>query len=471
MEKLTIRSEATGNALVLEREMRWLSELITARLAPYARVSGKPAPAVKPPALVKPAPRVDPATLEVDAPCLEAGDSMYADIVDHYGFGAAERLILILALAPHIRPGLLDLFFIRNAYDRGHTEFGGILGETHGGFIPTGETALFLLCGGDLDSRFLAEPIFGPEHPFHAHSILKLGETAPEEPYLSGPVILSREYKELFTTGQYYRPVFSAHFPARLITTPLDWEDLTLDNTVRVKIGEILTWIRNEELLMNDWGLKRKLKKGYRCLFHGPSGTGKTLTATLLGKVTGRDVYRVDLSMMVSKYIGETEKNLSGLFDQAENKDWILFFDEADALFGKRVEAGNFNDRSANQQIAYLLQRVEDYNGVVILATNFETGIDEAFTRRFESMVHFPLPDADQRLQLWENHFSRECYTLDDPGRLREIAEKYALCGGKIINVLRYGCIKAVQRGSTRVRVDELVQGIRQELHKEGRTT
>jgi len=453
MEKVAIPNPAAGNALVIGQELDWLAEIIAGRLAPYTQSPDTPE------------------TLwDIIPPDLEDDGSIYASIVAHYGFGFPERLVLILSLAPHVRPGILDRFFIRNQYDRGYTEFGGILGSTHGGFIPTGETALFLLSGSDIDTRLMLEPLFGPRHAFNTHSILQLGETRREEPYLSGPLILSREYKELLTSGEYYRPVFSAGFPARLITTPLDWEDLALDKTVRVQINEILTWIQHEEMLMNGWGLNRQLKKGYRCLFYGPSGTGKTLTATLLGKVTGKDVYRADLSMMISKYIGETEKNLSGLFDQAENKGWILFFDEADALFGRRVDAGSSNDRSANQQIAYLLQRLEDYNGLVILATNFETSLDTAFTRRFESMVHFPAPDADQRLQLWERHFRNRQYTFENPGLLPGIAEKYPLSGGKIINVLRYCCIKAVERGSTEVKVEELLRGIRRELYKDGKT-
>src|ERR1044071_9620636 len=121
------------------------------------------------------------------------------------------------------------------------------------------------------------------------------------------------------------------------------------------------------------------LKRGYKALFYGPSGTGKTLTATLLGKQFDRDVYRVDLSQVVSKYIGETEKNLEKIFTRAENRNWILFFDEADALFGKRSNVQSAHDKYANQEVSYLLQRVEDYNGLLILASNFKNNIDEAF--------------------------------------------------------------------------------------------
>ena len=148
-----------------------------------------------------------------------------------------------------------------------------------------------------------------------------------------------------------------------------------------------------------------RLRPGYRALFHGPPGTGKTLTATLLGKATRRDVYRVDLSTVVSKYIGETEKNLANLFDQARNRDWILFFDEADALFGKRTNVKDAHDRYANQEISYLLQRMEAYRGLAILATNMKGALDHAFLRRIRFLVEFPFPDAADRAEIWRHVF------------------------------------------------------------------
>jgi len=208
---------------------------------------------------------------------------------------------------------------------------------------------------------------------------------------------------------------------------------------------------------------------GYRSLFYGPSGTGKTLTATLIGAELGVDVYRIDLSMVVSKYIGETEKNLANVFDQAQHKNWILFFDEADALFGKRTQTTSSNDRHANQEISYLLQRVEDYPGVVILATNLKANIDEAFARRFQSLVYFPLPDVIQRQQLWENMLS------GPPGLavgvdLARLAQSYQLSGGAITNVVRYGAISALQNNRSSIELDDLVKGVSKELRKEGKT-
>ena len=152
---------------------------------------------------------------------------------------------------------------------------------------------------------------------------------------------------------------------------------------------------------MNDWGLGRRLRHGHRSLFYGPPGTGRTMTTCLLGQRLGRDVFRIALSAVVSKYIGETEKNLEGLFGRAENMNCILFFDEADAPFGKRTNVSDAHDRYANQEVAYLLQRVEDYDGLVILASNYSSNIDEAFMRRFQAVVHFPMPTQTERKRLW----------------------------------------------------------------------
>ena len=192
-------------------------------------------------------------------------------------------------------------------------------------------------------------------------------------------------------------PDFASDFPAHRLTTPLTKDDLDLSRQTLDQIKHIETWLMNERAALEDWGLNKKLNSGYRALFYGSPGTGKTLTAAVLGQSTGREVYRIDLSMVVSKYIGETEKNLSRVFDEAEKKGWILFFDEADALFGKRTETSSANDRYANQEVSYLLQRIETYTAVTILATNLRSSIDEAFSRRFQSMVAFTRPNNDEQ--------------------------------------------------------------------------
>lgn len=403
-------------------------------------------------------------------PDISQGKSVYADFVRHYRMNPAERLLLLLCLVPSIKPDLLDPFFLLNdKYDRGHTEFGGLKGQYHSGFIPTGETALFLAAGDNLESRFSLMELFSTEHVFFKHNILKL-ETSPEgEPFLSGALTISKELVEYFTLGKAQKPDLSANFPAKRITTRLDWDDLVLEDKVLRQIGEIKVWLDHGRTLLYDWGMEKKLRKGYRCLFYGPPGTGKTMTACLLGKYAGMDVYRIDLSLVVSKYIGETEKNLSKVFNQAEHKNWILFFDEADALFGKRTEVGDAHDRYANQEVSYLLQRIEDHDGIVLLASNMKENMDDSFTRRFESMIHFPMPKKPQRIKLWEQGFSSKSEL--EPGLdLSEVAEKYDLSGGAIMNVISHASLKALNKGENVIRREYLAEGIRKEYEKEGRT-
>lgn len=444
----------TQNTLSLERELKWFSEVLQVRLhlhfhqeCPYQHI------------------------LEVPAPDLSADTSVFAGIVRHYPMTPQERLVLLLALAPHLRPQVLNPFFMKNTlYDRVHPEFGGVAGQQHSGFLPTGETALFLLAGDNLKERTEYLKLFDEAHYFARHNILRLDTSHPREPYLSGALNISQEYLSYFTeSSAQYKPKYSAQFPAKRITTPLEWSDLVLDPQAMDEIEEIFVWLEHHATLLREWRLDRVLKRGYRALFYGPPGTGKTMAAALLGKRSGRDVYRIDLSQVVSKYIGETEKNLAGIFDMAENSQWILFFDEADALFGKRTNTKEAKDRYANQEVAYLLQRIEDFPGVAILATNFKGNIDDAFTRRFQSMVYFQKPGPEQRLRLWRNTFTGPFQVSPDID-WEDIAQQYELCGGDIINVLQYSALAAVRRTPPMIMQQDVVQGIWKELRKEGKT-
>jgi hypothetical protein len=407
---------------------------------------------------------------DLQPPDLEPERSMYGSFVRHYELNFAERLIFLIALVPHVRPQLLDVFFTKNTNsDREFTEFGGRNGHSFAGFLPTGNTSLYILAGDDLSRRFDYSYIFEADHVFARHNILNLETSRPGEPFLSGFIRINPEIVDLVTTGNVRKPHFSFDFPAKLIETEMDWADLVLDPFTMEQVLEIKTWIRYGDVLLNQLGLKKKVKPGYRALFYGPPGTGKTLTASLLGKVTARDVYRIDLSLVISKYIGETEKNLEKIFKQAENKDWILFFDEADALFGKRTKISDAHDRFANQEVSYLLQRVEDYAGVVILASNLRANIDEAFMRRFQAIIHFPMPKPADRLRLWEEGFSDQT-ELDPRISLNHFAAEYEMSGGGIMNVIRYATLMALSKNTRTIAYDDLLNGIRKEFNKEGKT-
>lgn len=356
-----------------------------------------------------------------------------------------ERIVMMLALMPHVCPQILDIFFVQNKnFDRQYTEFGGWKGLSHGGFLPTGETAVFILAGEDTEKRKSVFEYFQKDHWFYTKNILRLEGAGEGEPFLSGQLRVSDEFLSRVLLDKEYKPDYNIGFPAKRITTELNWDDMVLDYQVATELEEINTWISSGQIIMKDWGLSRILKAGYRSLFYGPPGTGKTLAATLLGKKNNMDVYRIDLSMIVSKYIGETEKNLARVFDLAENRNWILFFDEADALFGKRTSTNTSNDRHANQEVAYLLQRIEDFPGMIILATNLRSNIDEAFSRRFQSVIYFPMPTEDLRAEIWRKMLK------DWPGGVDEelitTAVAAELSGGAITNVIRRCALSLVNQ-------------------------
>jgi hypothetical protein len=442
-----------ANATTLAAELGWFERVLETRIALHFE---------------------QPATVDdihaLPPPDLADDPSEYAAIVHELAMGFDERLLLMLALVPHVRPQLLDLLFVRNRnLDRGFTEFGGWKGKTHGGFLPTCETAAFLIAGEDLGARFAVMKLFEEDHYFRTRDLLRVEHADGEEPFFSGALRLTVETLHRLTSGDRRKPDYGIAFPAKRITTTLEWDDLVVAHEVQEEIAAINAWIRHGPALLHEWGLAKSIKPGYRSLFYGPPGTGKTLTATLIGKQATADVYRIDLSMVVSKYIGETEKNLANVFDQAQNRHWILFFDEADALFGKRTETSSSNDRHANQEVSYLLQRVEDFPGVVILATNLKANIDEAFARRFQSLVYFPMPDADQRLRLWKGMVDGGCRLADDVD-LATLAQDHELSGGAIANVIRHAALCALRTDRDAIAQADLVEGIRKELIKDGWT-
>lgn len=448
-----VNAKIKHNATDIESELNWFKEILKTRSLLNARKEVKYKN-----------------VFEVRPPQYNGSKSAFAKFIRKHKLNFEERFLLALAMVPHIKPELLDMFLVKNENTSNvYTEFGGKKGKNHNGFLPTGETAMFILAGNNIQIRFTIQKCFDGLHKLSRENILTLDEVGRDEPMLSGALTVSQEILDLFTLGEARKPNFSPEFPAKLLTTNMNWEDLFLSNNVLSQLKEIETWIVHHETLMKTWGMEKILSPGYKSLFYGPPGTGKTTTAALLGKRTNRDVYRIDLSQMISKYIGETEKNLAKVFDRAENKEWILFFDEADALFGKRTSTNDSHDRFANQQVSFLLQRIEDFNGLVILATNQKSNIDEAFVRRFQSMIHFPMPTGEERVNIWRNGFSKSV-DLEKKINLNEISTKYEISGGAIINIIQHCSLRTLGRDSTQIRLADMLDGIRREYHKNRRT-
>ena len=378
-----------------------------------------------------------------------------------------EWIVLLLALVPHVQPNFFEAIMAEHLPGGGDfPEFGGVKGTNHRGIIPTGETAQFIIGGNNLVKRLQVQTLFEDMHFFYENDIIWLETMREGEPFMSGRLILAPEWIHTLLTGTDVKPKFSADFPAKLVQTRMEWSDLILHPFTAEQIDDIKRWFQYHDILEADGNLSRKINQGYRVLFHGPPGTGKTLTAGLMGKEFNKDVYRVDLSQIVSKYIGETEKNLSKIFDRAEHKDWILFFDEADALFGKRTNVQSSHDKYANQEVSFLLQRVEDFKGLLILASNYKSNMDEAFLRRFHAIVHFPMPNTQERLKLWQQSLPTSIQTSNQLN-LAHLAEIHELSGASILNIVQFAALKALSRPGQTLQHEDLLQGIRREFRKE----
>ena len=247
------------------------------------------------------------------------------------------------------------------------------------------------------------------------------------------------------------------------------WTDIVLPSRPMQQLREVCVSVKYRHVVHSHWGFSEKLSlgKGLNVLFSGSSGTGKTMAAQILARELSLDLYKIDLSSVVSKYIGETEKNLSRIFRDAQASNAILFFDEADALFGKRSEVKDAHDRYANIEVAYLLQKMEEYEGIVILATNLSGNLDDAFARRMHHVVEFPMPDAIYRERIWRGMFPPQA-PLDAGVDFVFLARQFDLSGGNIRNVALAAAFMAAEENCS-IRMDHLIRGTARELQKIGK--
>jgi len=248
------------------------------------------------------------------------------------------------------------------------------------------------------------------------------------------------------------------------------WSDLVLPEAGHQQLQELVGHLRHHELVFGTWGLRTKVLTGdgVAALFAGPPGTGKTMASSLIAQAIGRDLFRVDIAGVISKYIGETEKNLERVFAAAHRANAVLLFDEADALFGKRTTVRDAHDRYANVETSYLLQRIERFDGVVILATNFKKNIDEAFLRRISVVVDFPMPADEERRRLWRSLLPASMPCQDDLD-YEFLAGRFELSGGQIKNAIQTAAMVAADENPQVVRFEHLLFGVKRELQKGGR--
>jgi hypothetical protein len=246
------------------------------------------------------------------------------------------------------------------------------------------------------------------------------------------------------------------------------WSDLVLPEAQVLQLREIVAHVKRAQMVFEQWGFAQNYSygKGLAALFEGLSGTGKTMAAGILGGALGLDLYKIDLSSVVSKYIGETEKNLNRIFSEAQDSNAILFFDEADAVFAKRSEVKDAHDRYANLETAYLLQRMEEYSGIVILASNMKQNMDEAFVRRMRFIIHFPFPAEEDRARIWQKVFPEKA-PLGDVD-FHWLAKHLKISGGNIKNISLRAAFMAIERHG-KIDMDCLIEAAQREMDKIGK--
>lgn len=254
---------------------------------------------------------------------------------------------------------------------------------------------------------------------------------------------------------------------AKRVPTAFTWDDIILPETKIQALKNACYQVKYRDTVYGSWGFGGKFAdgRGVRMLFSGPSGTGKTMAAQVVANELNLDLYRVDISSVVNKYIGETEKNMAALFDCARH--CVLFFDEAEAIFGKRGEQKDSHDRFANMQTAYLLQRLEEHEGVIILATNFSQNFDAAFARRIQNKVEFYMPPPELRRMLWESLLIKTAPFTDDIN-IASLAERYDLTGASIKNIVLSAAFSAAAMGGS-IGMSEINAAMRAEFEKNGR--
>ena len=257
---------------------------------------------------------------------------------------------------------------------------------------------------------------------------------------------------------------------ATRIVPRFGWKEFILPEEEMDRLKEVVAFARNRRKVFEDWGFDTKLPygRGLSALFSGPPGTGKTMAAGIIARELGLELFKIDLSQIVDRYIGETEKNLARVFDEATESGAILLFDEADSLFSKRTQVRSSVDRYANLEVNYLLQRMEDFEGVTILTTNFDAAFDEAFLRRIKFRVTFPFPEAKDRKRLWRSMFPKETKLAPDVN-WDKLAQSYEMSGGHIKNAALRSAFLTAEQGGEVIDNDMLREAARFEYLEMGK--
>ena len=379
-------------------------------------------------------------------------------------FTVAECVVILTALANHIYPQVWDSFeaAIDNyVSSKPQTKHFGLVQPVASPYLQaTLGTLLFLLGDTTIEAQASFWELFTPNAPLRTTDLMEW-PTNNDIPTLNFIPRLSPSFLQQLLTGQPPHPQYAPDFPATPLTTTKTWDDLILGERTALLVTQTRKWVQHYAQVSQQLGVHQG--QGYRLMMSGPSGSGKTMAAALLGRDAGKPVYRIDISNIVDKYVGETSKKLRRIFEVAEAQDWILFFDEGDALFGKRSEGGqSSNERYANQEVSYLLYKMEEYQGMIFLATNNRHAIDSAFKRRFDSLIRFDYPDDYTRQQLWKHFFEKPGYLQLDPAitqaNWRELAANGKVSAAWIEKFYAYCVMQTTHTGDTYISAKDMQQ-------------
>lgn len=412
---------------------------------------------------------------EIEWPVSETDQGPYAEFKAK--LSACEQTLLLVSLLCQFAPEVFREMTegIQNGLTIAHPHVGGYIKHSSLQFVPSFQTVLFIYAGADKTAQQLCYRELIMEGSLVRKQIISLMPFDHTEPVISDKELipdLAEEYVHYLLQGRQPRPDFGKNFPAKLLTTDKNWDQLVLNHHTKRGVELLIDWVNHGVAFSEN--VKGYFLPGYPALFYGPPGTGKSLSAALIGKQSGLNVFRVDASRVVSKYIGETEKNLVQLFErmklenERQTKKPILFFDEADVLFSKRTEVKDAKDKWANMETSVLLPLIEEYGGLVIVATNLEYNLDPAMDRRFQLKIKFPSLLYKDRITIWEKGLP-PAFSYPTPGSAAQLA-RYKLSPASIINILKGGCMQAHKRGSTVVMGKDLEYFISLEFAKSGLT-
>lgn len=396
-------------------------------------------------------------------------NTAYGQFIAEHDLSETDALFVTLTLVASFSPELLTELIAASLDPSWASYTGGFFLKGSSVFFPTVRTAIFLLAGKDLEARARYTAIYNPKHRLFTSGIIRIEEPHPTAVFLDYQLVFNDQFLGTVFTGEAPALDRDQNFPVRRSNTLHQLSDVILKESTLTTLSKLRKFAGNMRKLW-EINTHSKVRNNFISIFSGDPGTGKSYAAEAIGNELGLPVYKVNFAQMVSKYIGETEKNLEKVFDRFDKHACILFFDEAESIFSKRSEVKDSHDQHANNLQSYLLQKVEEFNGIIILATNVHNlsqYFDKAFQRRFRLIVDFEFPDYPERKQLWKRALFSP-YTFEE-GLPERLGKNYQLSGGSIYNIVSDAVIEALDQNLTQITFEMLEEALKDEFKKTGR--